>query len=366
MASLRKDEGVEQLGLGLIGTGRIAHSHLRALADYLPARVNSVFDVLPDRAEAFAQQFSIPSVSPSLEDLLARTDIDAVIVATPPFAHAQPTIAALEAGKHVLCEKPFSLSVPEAEQMVATAERTGRFLAVCSARYRHADGARRAHELVAAGELGTIYHARSSAFRLRGRPGIDMFTDATWFIDKTRAGGGALIDIGVYQIDLLLWMLGNPHVTSVLATGFQGIGDPPPAGVVQTVEDHAVVMIRCDNGASAVLEIAWSSNITDNNAFLVFGTEAGLRLNPLRKVTVSPDRKPVEERLLPEEGPESRGFGRVTTGFVDDILAGRQPWTSGRDALEVTRVIDAAYRSIATGRAVEIASIPRLAESLER
>ncbi len=343
---------MDQLGIGIIGTGRIAHSHLRSLANHLPSRVLTVFDVLQDRAEAFAQEFSIPSVSRSLDALLARPDVGAVIVATPPYAHAAPTIAALKAGKHVLCEKPFSLSVAEAEEMVRTAEETGRFLAVCSARNRHADGARRARELVAAGELGDIYHARSSAFRVRGRPGIDMFTDATWFIDKTRAGGGALIDIGVYQIDMLLWLLGNPRVTSVLATSYQGIGDPPPPGVTQTVEDHAVIMMRCDNGASGVLEIAWASNITDSNTFIVLGTKAGLLLNPLRKVTAGPDRKPIEERLIPDEGPESRGFGRVTTAFVEDVLAGRQPWTSGRDALEVTRVIDAAYRSIETQQPV--------------
>ena len=199
-----------------------------------------------------------------------------------------------------------------------------------------------------------MYHARSSSFRVRGRPGIDMFTDATWFIDRARAGGGALIDIGVYQIDLLLWMLGNPRVTSVLATTYQGIGDPAPAGVVQTVEDSAMVTFRCANGASAVLEIAWASNIAGANAFLVLGTEAGLRLNPLVKITAGPDRKPVEERLLGEEAPEGRSFNLVSTRFVDDVLAGRQPWTPGREALEVTRVIDAAYRSAAAGKAVEL------------
>jgi len=349
-----KGNRLDQLGIGIIGTGRIANSHMRALAQHAPARTVAVFDVLADRAQAFAQEYGIPNVTSNLDELLARKDIDAVIVSTPPFAHTQPTIAALQAGKHVLCEKPFSLIPAEAEQMVEAADRSGRFLAVCSARYRHAAGARMAHELASDGSLGTVYHARSSSFRVRGRPGIDMFTDATWFIDRARAGGGALIDIGVYQIDLLLWMLGNPRVTSVLATTYQGIGDPAPAGVVQTVEDSAMVTFRCANGASAVLEIAWASNIAGANAFLVLGTEAGLRLNPLVKITAGPDRKPVEERLLGEEAPEGRSFNLVSTRFVDDVLAGRQPWTPGREALEVTRVIDAAYRSAAAGKAVEL------------
>ena len=345
---------MDQLGLAIIGTGRIAHSHMRALSTTDAARVVAIYDVLADRAAAFAQEFSIPDVATDLDALLARRDVDAVIVSTPPFAHAQPTMAALEAGKHVLCEKPFSLIPREAEEMVATAERTGRFLAVCSARYRHSPGARMAHTLATNGSLGRVYHVRSSSFRMRGRPGIDMFTDATWFIDKQRAGGGALIDIGVYQIDLLLWMLGNPRVETVLATTYQGIGDPPPEGVVQTVEDHAVVSFRCANGASGILEIAWASHIAAANTFLVLGTEAGLRLNPLTKITAGPDRKPVEERLIAEEPPEGRSFGMVTTKFVEDVLRGEQPWTPGRDALEVTRVIDAAYRSAATGHAIQL------------
>jgi predicted dehydrogenase len=353
-AAHAREKSLDQLGIGIIGTGRIANSHLRALSQHAPARTVAVYDVLPERAQAFAQEYGIPNVAPSLDDLLARKDVDAVIVSTPPFAHAQPTIAALNAGKHVLCEKPFSLIPAEAERMVEAAERSGRFLAVCSARYRHSAGAKLAHQLAVNGSLGTVYHARSSSFRVRGRPGIDMFTDATWFIDRSRAGGGALIDIGVYQIDLLLWMLGNPRVTTVLATTYQGIGAPPPEGVVQTVEDSAMVTFRCANGASGVLEIAWASNISGVNAFLVLGTEAGLRLNPLVKITAGPDRKPIEEPLLTEEVPEGRSFSFVTTRFVDDVLAGRQPWTAGRDALEVTRVIDAAYRSASEGKAVEL------------
>ncbi len=350
----RKDQTVGQLGVAIIGTGRIAHSHMRALSQHAPANTVAIFDVLQDRAAAFAEEFGIPNVAGSLDELLARRDVDAVIVSTPPFAHAQPTIAALEAGKHVLCEKPFSLVPAEAEQMVETAERTGRFLAVCSSRYRYAPATRKAHELAVNGSLGKVYHARSSSFRVRGRPGIDMFTDATWFIDKERAGGGALIDIGVYQVDLLLWMLGNPRVTTVLATTYQGIGDPAPAPLVQTVEDHAVVSFRCANGASGLLEIAWASNVTGADAFLVFGTEAGLRLNPLTKITAGPDRKPIEEQLIPEEESQGRYFGKVATQFVDDVLAGQQPWTPGREALEVTRVMDAAYRSAAAGQAVQL------------
>ncbi|MGH2353463.1 MAG: Gfo/Idh/MocA family protein, partial [Chloroflexota bacterium] len=320
----------DTLGVAIIGTGTIANSHLRSLSQHAPANVVAIFDVLGDRAREFADKWQIPNVMDSLDEVLARDDVDAVIVSTPPFAHMEPTIAALQAGKHVLCEKPFALDPNEAEQMTETAERTGRYLAVCSARQRCGAAMRRAHEMAASGQLGEVYHVRSSQFRVRGRPGIDILKDVHWFIDSKRAGGGALIDIGVYQIDILLWLLGNPKVKTVLCANKMGIGAPAPAPLTQDVEDHSVLMFTCDNGSSGILEITWSSNISGANALLVFGTKAGLRFGPLTYIEpgrLNPQRA-VEERVLPgnvEDG-SYQGYGDVSQQFVDAVLAGRQPW----------------------------------------
>ena len=329
---------------------------MRSLSQHAPANVLAVFDVLGDRAQAFAQQWSIPSVATNLDQVLERKDIDAVIVSTPPFAHMEPTIKALDAGKHVLCEKPFALKLAEAERMVTTAERTGKYLAVASARLRSGAAARKAHELQASGALGDVYHVRSSQFRLRGRPGIDILKDIHWFLDSERAGGGALIDIGVYELDVLLWWLGNPKVKSVLCATKQGIGAPAPPPLEQDVEDHAVVMFTCENGASGVLEITWSANVAGVNNRLVFGTKAGLRFAPLTYIRSGDvnERAAVEEKLLSTEDGDTRGFGDVSQQFVDAVLAGRQPYTPARDALEVARVIDAAYRSAREGKAIQL------------
>jgi predicted dehydrogenase len=297
-------------------------------------------------------------VAKSLDEVLSRRDVDAAIVATPPFAHMEPTIAALEAGKHVLCEKPFALDPDEALRMTETAERTGRYLAVASARLRCGAAVRRAQQLASTGGLGEVYHVRSSQFRVRGRPGIDILRDVHWFIDSKRAGGGALIDIGVYQIDVMLWLLGNPHVRTVLCTNKMGIGDPAPAPLKQDVEDHSVVMFTCENGSSGVLEITWSSNISGADALLVFGTKAGLRFDPLTYIEPGRfnPRRAVEERVLPPgvDDGSTEGFGNVSQQFVDAVLAGRQPYTPARDGLEVTRVMHAAYESARTGKAVQL------------
>ncbi len=352
----------DQVGIGIIGTGTIAQSHLRSLQGFEKARVVGVYDVLEDRAQATAAQYGIPHVATSLEDLLARPDLDGVIVCTPPFAHAQPTIAALESGKHVLCEKPFALDPAEAERMVQTAERVGKFLACCSARNRYTIGQQKAHALLARGDLGEVYHVRYTEWRFRGRPGHHIFPQSAWFLDRARAGGGAMMDIAVYMIDSALWLLGNPKVLSVTAQMRQMIEEPPPEGVKQDVEDHVVLMLQCAGGKSAIVETAWVSNMNDADSLCIFGTKAGLRFDPLTKITAQPIPKedlpplpflgigiarPVEEQVFPMARWERIApMGDVTRPFVEGILASTQPMTPGRDALEVTRVIDAAYRSV--------------------
>src|SRR5215469_17619124 len=127
----------DKIRVGVIGTGVIAQWHLRSLSGSERGKPVAVFDVLADRAEATAREFGIPYVAKSVDDLIARPEVDAVIVCTPPFAHAEPTIKALQAGKHVLCEKPFALDPREAEEMVVAAERAGKYLACGSGRQRY-------------------------------------------------------------------------------------------------------------------------------------------------------------------------------------------------------------------------------------
>lgn len=344
------------LGIGIIGTGRIAHQHLKSLKDDERGRVVSVMDVLQDRAEAVASEYEIPNTDTTLEGLLSRPEVGAVIVSTPPVAHYAPVIAALEAGKHVLCEKPFSLNLGEAKEMTAKAEAAGKHLAVCSARFRCSKAAQAAHRMVQTGEMGTVYHVRSSSFRQRGRPGLDFWPDAPWFLDRSKAGGGTLMDLGVYEIDRMMWYLGFPKVKSVTATTFHGVGKPAPEGVTYDVEDHANVLIVAENGASAFLEIGWSTNISGASGFFIWGDRAGLKFNPLTKIA-----EPVEEGkltetvVLGEEDKDPGQYGDVTQQFAHAIVEGHEPWTPAREALVVTQIMDAAYRSAQEGRSVELA-----------
>lgn len=362
----------KQVGVGIIGTGTIAQHHLKSLVGSEHGKPIAVFDVLADRAEATAREFGVPYVARSVDDLLARPEVDAVIVCTPPFAHAEPTIQALRAGKHVLCEKPFALDPSEAQRMVDAAERAGKFLACGSGRQRLHPANRKARQLLDVGELGEVYHVRSSSFRFRGRPGHHLLSQAAWFLDQERAGGGVIMDGSVYTIDLVLWLMGNPKVRAVMAQTRQLTEEPPPEGVKQDVEDHAVIMLQCEGGKSALIESGWVANVNpeDINGLHVLGTKAGLSFNPLRKVTprqldlasvenpgaYTEIYTPITERVLPLErsnGPWA-AMGTIAVAFVDAIVEGQPPMTPGRDALEVTRVIDAAYRSARQGRVVEV------------
>ena len=359
-----------KIGIGIVGTGTIAQSHLNSLKTSDNGHAVAVFDVLTDRAESTAKQFGIPYVAKTLADLLSRSDVDAVIVCTPPFAHSAPTLAALEAGKHVLCEKPFALDPAEAARMVETADRVGRYLACASARNRYSPSQTKARAMLDAGELGEVYYVRSSQIRFRGRPGHHIFPQSTWFLDKERAGGGAMMDIAVYQIDSVLWLLGNPKVVSVSAQLRQLKEEAPPTGMTQDVEDHVVILIQCEGGKSGLVEAAWVANMRGADGTYIFGTKAGLRLDPLTKITaeaVDPSEnvktpwmgddvyRMIETQIFPNPDVVRGGHGDVTKGFVDALAAGVQPYTSGAQALEVTRVIDAAYRSAAEQKVVVLA-----------
>ena len=341
-------------GIGLIGTGKIAESHLKALAGTPEAVCHGVVDVVPERAAARASEFGVPDRGTDYRVLLDDPDIDAVFVCTPPYAHAEPTIAALEAGKHVLCEKPFALDVAEAQAMVECAEATGKQLAMASARSRYTPQLLRARQAVETGELGEVYHARSTFLRQRGRPAIDILKGINWFVDRSRAGGGSLIDIGVYELDIMMWLMDNAAPVEVMATTEDRIGCPPPEGVASDVEYHATVMVRMANGASLLIENAWAAHQPQGGERRVLGTKGGLTFEPIKLWAENAEGKVEATELECEEFEARSPEHSVQRHFVLDVLAGKAPMTPARHALAVTRVIDAAYRSAETGRTVAL------------
>jgi predicted dehydrogenase len=371
--------------VGIVGAGAIAAWHVGAVREHGDADVVSVFDIDATRARAFKDAWGIREVSTSLDQLVNSDTVDAVLVCTPPNSHVGPAVSALEAGKHVLCEKPFAVDVADAQTMARVATTASGSLACASSRLRFSPAQQAARKMIDNYELGDVYHVRLTSWRLRLRPGHHFLPRSTWFLNRAIAGGGVIMDVGVYAIDSALWLLGDPEVLSVTAQTRRISEVAPPEGVTHDVEDHAVIMIQCEGGKSAVIETSWVSNMTPADGLIVLGTQAGLRFDPLTKITarrlqdgaedpmvqwftaMGGDRngngyfRAVEEPLFPYPDFARADPNAVTNRFLEDIRAGAQPQTSPEESLKITRVIDAAYRSAAEGIGVSLSTTSPIA-----
>src|SRR5438067_7880125 len=202
------------LRVGIIGTGRIAGSHIAGYEKTPGVELFAACDVIAERARETAERHRIPHVFTSFEEMVKLPELDVVSVCTPPFAHKDAAIAALEAGKHVLCEKPMALDAVEAQEMVDAWQRARRryhnkFTIGYQGRWGRS--AQTLKRFIDAGELGEIYYGRAVALRRRGVPGWGVFTN------KAKNGGGPMIDIGVHALDRALWLMGHPQPASVMA-----------------------------------------------------------------------------------------------------------------------------------------------------
>ncbi len=232
-----------------------------------------------ERAEAAKAAHGAPDAYTTTDyrELLADPTIDVIHVCTWNVSHAEITCAALEAGKHVLCEKPMAVTGEEARLMVETAKRTGKKLSV-GYQYRFRKESQFLRKAVDEGRLGEIYAAKAHAVRRRGVPIWGVFTD------KSKQGGGPLIDLGGHATDLALWYMDNYDVASVTGVVNYKLGDKPEGNMVgpwdpatYTVEDSAFGFVRFTNGASLFLEAAWALNVADSREGCVTlcGTEGG-------------------------------------------------------------------------------------------
>lgn len=344
----------DKLGIGIIGAGHISASHLKGLGGTPEAVCRGIVDIVPEKSAERAKEYEVPDRGADYQVLLDDPQVDAVIVCTPPFAHAQPTVDALRAGKHVLCEKPFALDVNEAERMVAAADETGNFLCMASARSRLKPDLLAARRLLDEGKLGEVYHARSTFLRQRGRPAIDILKGINWFVNRKQAGGGSLIDIGVYELDIMMWLMDNASPVSVLATTSDRIGGPPPEGVMSDVEYHATVMVTFENKASLLIENSWAAHQPQGGERRVMGTEGGLTFNPLQLWSENDEGKVIATEAEIETFDPADPAHSLQRHFAQAVLAGEPPMTPAHHALAVTRIIDAAYRSAESGQAIEL------------
>jgi predicted dehydrogenase len=357
----------DKVRIGIIGVGQIGKHHINQYKEVPEAEIVAVADIRADEAARVAQEHSIPSVYTDYRELLARDDVQAVDVCLHNRLHAPVTIAALEAGKNVYCEKPMSWVYAEAKAMYDTARRVGKMLHIQLATL-YSPEARAAKRLIEDGHLGELYYAKSSHYRRRGRPYVDGYGTAQ-FVQKETAGGGAMLDMAVYHIARLMWLLGNPALISVSGSIYQKLDNMYPDRKKNggyNVEELGIGLVRLAGGITYFIEEAWAIHADQPDGDHVFGSSAGLRVEPFGYFTTLSDLE-MDATFDLAEGdwrwhqciPDTAGYDNSQRHWIWAQL-GRVPLldTAGL-ALKTAQITEGVYLSAHLGREVTAEEIEK-------
>lgn len=346
----------KQVRIGVIGLG-MGRWHIQEYLKHPAAKIQAVCDTDGALARKCADEVQAPQVFEHFEDFIAKAEIDAVSVAVPNYLHKSMTLACLDRGLHVLCEKPMAMDTGEALLMRDRVRKTGlKFMIHYNQRFRPEH--QYFKKLIASGQLGDVYYGTAGWRRMRGLPSF-----GGWFGQKKMSGGGPLIDLGVHMLDLTRWLIGSPKAVTVSASTFSLIAQSlaREQDKVFDVEDLASTLIRFDNGSSLVMEVSWALNFEEREKVYLelSGTKGGLS-------NVCFDYKDTTTCIFREENgamvksvplkyPPS--YENAQQHFINCILEDRQPGPGADDGVETMRILDAIYESARNGREVELRGI---------
>ena len=339
--------------IGIVGLGGMGTNHAGWLTD-AGARVVGGVDVSAEARDSFADSFDVP-VSEDHEALYEETDPDAVVITTPNRFHEPAAVSALERDIDVLCEKPLAHTLDAAERIAAAAEASDAFCSVgFHNRYTPAPEQFKAEQ--AAGTFGDVSHVEANYVRRRGIP-----APGSWFTDRSLAGGGALIDIGVHVIDYALYLLDFPDPVDVAAAVRSEFGTRPDYadpdgwagnwdadGDTFDVDDSASAFVTFEDGSTLSLEVAWATNRRSDHSVLVRGTDAGAELAvggddlTILGTDTEPHDHYTETELEADAG--TSGHPAFDAAFVDAVAAGDvSDLPTVEEGLAVQRLVDAIY-----------------------
>lgn len=340
--------------IGIIGCGKIAQvRHIPEYAENPDAELAAFFSPNRTRAEEQARKYG-GKVYDTAESLLADPDIDAVSICAANYAHAELTIKALEAGKHVLCEKPMATTLADCEAMVACAKKQGRFLMV-GHNQRLAKAHFTAKQLIDEGLIGTIISFRTT-FGHGGpetwsiSPGKDV-----WFFDKKRAAMGVMADLGVHKTDLIQYLTGQRVIrtTARLVTLDKRGEDGQPIGV----DDNAVCIYELSGGAFGTMTASWTYYGAEDNSTVLYGTKGIMRIydDPAHSIVVTLADGSVQyydvEQIQTNDNQTKSG---VIDLWIECLKNNTPPEISGESALYAMRAVFASIESSESGKTIEI------------
>ncbi|SMF87764.1 Predicted dehydrogenase [Paenibacillus uliginis N3/975] len=351
--------------VGIIGCGGIANGkHLPSLSKLNSVELVAFCDIVQSRAEEAASKYGIDEakVYSDYTELLQDDTIDIIHVLTPNESHAEISIASLEAGKHVMCEKPMAKTAAEARSMVEAAKRSGKKLTI-GYNNRFREDSLYLKQLCEDGELGHVYFAKAHAIRRRAVP--------TWgvFLDEEKQGGGPLIDIGTHALDLTLWMMDNYKPKVVLGTKYHELAKKENAANAWgpwdpekfTVEDSAFGMIVMENGATVMLESSWALNSleVDEAKCSLSGTEAGADMKEGLRINGEKFSRLYTNNIDLGSGGVAFYEGREESApdiemrkWIEAIDKDLEPVVTPEQACVVSEILEALYESARTGKAV--------------
>ena len=334
MAKRRK-----RLKVGCVGLN-VGRHHLTMYQQCPEAEVWAICDLNRELLKTRQKEFSVPHAYTDLGRMLKNRELDAVSVAVGNALHAPLSIRCLNAGKHVLCEKPMACNTAEALEM-ADAARKARKTLMIHFNTRFGPEAHLMHAIAASGQLGQIYFARTGWHRQRGVPNRPTFTT------KKHAGAGALVDIGVHRLDLALWCMGYPPIQSVSAQVESKFAhEVHAAGVPFDVDDFASAYVRFANGATLTFEVSWRTYCQDREVMFtqLYGTEGGAFHENMAgtyqmKLRLFRSEHGAITETTPSVMPAQQESAQAH--FVRSILERREPMATLPQALTVTRLLEA-------------------------
>ena len=345
-----------KLKIGIIGCGMV--TKVRHAPEYHAnpnCELAAFYDTDPERAKAMQEKYG-GVVCSSVDELLAL-DLDAVSVCVANAAHAEVTVKALNAGRHVLCEKPMAVTIGQCEAMVEAAERNHKNLMI-GHNQRFAAAHKKAHDMVADGTIGKVLSFETKFGH--GGPELWTGTKNTWFFDKKQAAFGAMADLGIHKTDLIHYLIGEPitEVYAVTAT----MDKKTSEGKLIDVDDNAFCIYRMDSGITGFMQASWTFYGNEKNSFVVYGTKGVIRCYDDREYSLILETKDGKTNYLSTEGMNTnsdqtlgkRNNTGVIDEFIESICEEREPSVSGKDEIQAMRVVFAALESGKTGQTVKV------------
>jgi len=343
---------MKKFKFGVIGAGSIARKrHLPELQDNPHAEIGAVCDTTLERAREMTDLYGGKPFS-DYRDLIALEDLDAVIVCATNTTHAEMTIAALQAGKHVLCEKPMATTLADARRMIDAAERSRKFLMIAH-NQRLAPACLKAKEILHSGKLGKVLTFQT----VFGHPGCEYWAiDAgnTWFFDKSITGLGVMGDLGIHKIDLVRWLLDQDFTEAAAMAGT--LNKRNAKGEWINVEDNAVCLLKTEYGVLGTVTVSWTYQKEDNST--IFYCEKGvLRIYAHPEYQLIVDYSNTEGEFH-KVGEIPTNVKQVKSGiidaFVDSLVANRKPEISGEEGYKALQTVLACFEAIETRKNIVI------------